>query len=638
LADGSDPLFAALRYGLFALLALGVPGLALQRLARVRADPALVLPLGLLHCSLAYLLSLRLAAPWVFPALTAAVGLAGAVSTRIPAWRAWSVEPHPGERGAPPLRGVLPPLLLLIALFAATQYRVNRVAGSGVFLLDVGEHQDTALHVGLTWELVAGYPPQVPGLAGVEMRYHVGSHLVRAAAARWAGIHPYDSLSRFEITLWGAGLVLVLRAAAQALGLGAAAVALAGFLPLAADLSFVPGLLLGSQFWAFKLGDNLVEATFYANSIAPALLLVLGALVALARAEAGRGTRWLAVAAVLGAGAAHFKVFTGAQLLLALGCVWLLRRDRRLLVLAAPAAVVLGLLVLASIAPGPAPGVDVRVVPFAPTNPARAAFQLPEVGGLAYVASGFAWIVLSLGLRAFGLPGAWRSMFAGSGARAVAGALALSGWLIATFVSIRADPDVDESFYFLQASGLLLWLFAAPVLASIGRRSLVLGLLLAAAVFAPTAEFVVRKAPQEPLVVPAPAVRAMAALREASCPGDVVLSRVRADLVPLPVVLAGRRVALADYIGYWRQFTTLEALEDRRARVRSFFQARQADEALSVARETGARYVHVRGREPAPVESTGVLEPLFAEGQERVYGIPALAPARDCRRGARPSP
>ena len=635
MADGSDPLVAALRYGLFALFALGAPGLALQRLARVRADPALVLPLGLLHCSVAYLLSLRLGAPWVFPALTAIVGLAGAASTRFPAW---SVGPSPGKGGAPPLRGALLPFLLLVALFAATQYRVNRIAGDGTFLVDVGEHQDTALHVGLTWELVAGYPPQVPGLAGVEMRYHVGSHLVRAAAARWAGIHPYDSLSRFEITLWGAGMVLALRAAALALGLGAAAVALAGFLPLAADLSFLPGLLLGSQFWAFKLGDNLVEAMFYANSIAPALLLVLGALVALARAEEGRGSRWLLVAAALGAGAASFKVFTGAQLLLALGCAWLVRRDRKLLVLAAPAAVVLGLLVLASIAPGPAPGVDVGIVPFAPTNPARAAFQLAEVKGLAYAVSGLAWIVLSLGLRAFGLSGAWRSLFAGSGARAVAGALALSGWPIATFLSIRADPDVDESFYFLQASGLLLWLFAAPVLASIGRRSLVLGAPGGGDGFAPAAEFLVRKVPQEPLVVPAPAVRAMAALREASCPGDVVLSRVRADLVPLPVVLAGRRVALADYIGYWRQFTTLEALEARRDRVRSFFQARQADEALAVAREMRARYVHVRGREPAPVESTGVLQPLFAEGQERVYRIPALAATGDCRQGTRPLP
>ena len=61
-----------------------------------------------------------------------------------------------------------------------------RVDADGAFRLDVGEHVDTAVHVGVTWELVASYPPQVPGLAGVPMRYHVGSHLVRAAAVRWA--------------------------------------------------------------------------------------------------------------------------------------------------------------------------------------------------------------------------------------------------------------------------------------------------------------------------------------------------------------------------------------------------------------------------------------------------------------------
>ena len=118
MADGSDPLFAALRYGLFALFALVAPGLALQRLARVRADPALALPLGLLYCSVAYLLSLALGAPWLFPALTAAVVLAAAVASRVLAWR---VEPSPGEDGAPPLRGALLPLAVLVVLFVATQ-------------------------------------------------------------------------------------------------------------------------------------------------------------------------------------------------------------------------------------------------------------------------------------------------------------------------------------------------------------------------------------------------------------------------------------------------------------------------------------------------------------------------------------
>ncbi len=627
MADGSDPLIAAVRYGLFVLAALVAPGIALLRLVRLRPEPALVLPLGLLFCSVAYDASLVLGVPWLFPALTAAVVLSAVVSAR----RGSPIGPAPAETGAPSLRGALVPLALLVVLFAVTQYRVNRMAKDGTFLLDLGEHQDTALHVGLSFELVAGYPPQVPGLAGVEMRYHVGSHLVRAAAARWAGIHPYDSLSRFEITLWAAGMVIALRAAALALGLGRAAVALAGFLPLAADLSFVPGLLLGSQWWAFKLGGgNLVEATFYANSITPALLLVLGALVALTRAQGEERLRWLLVAGVLTAGVAQFKVFTGAQLLLALGAAWLVRRDRTLLVLAVPAAVVLGILVLGSISPGPAPGVEVTVAAFAPTNPARTAFGLPEVHGLPHALSGLAWIALALGLRVVGLPAAWRSLSTGTSARAVAAVFALCGWLLTTFVSIRADPDVDESFYFAQASGLLLWLFATPVLASLGRRSLLLGGLLAAVALASTAEFVVRKVPQGPEVVPAPAVRAMAALREASCPGDVVLSRVRVTHVPLPVVLAGRRVALADYIGYWRQFTTLEALAARRARVREFFQAREREPAIEVARELGAGYVYVRGREPAPVEATGALTPLFVEGPERVYRIAALAPSPRC--------
>ena len=150
----------------------------------------------------------------------------------------------------------------------------------------------------------------------------------------------------------------------------------------------------------------------------------------------------------------------------------------------------------------------------------------------------------------------------------------------------------------------------------------------------PAAEFVVHKAAQEPLVVPAASVRAMAALRAASCPGDVVLSRVRIAKVPLPVVLAGRRVALADYIGYWRQFTTLEALDARRALVKDFFQARDRAAAEAVAARLGAGYVHLHGTK-APVEDTGALVPLFAEGDERVYRIGAEAPAVSCPAGAK---
>jgi hypothetical protein len=548
------------------------------------------------------------------------------------------------ERAAgPSLRGALPAVAVLVVLLGATQYRANRVGADGSFLLDVGEHIDTAVHVGVTWELLAGYPPQVPGLAGVPMRYHVGSHLPRAAAARWARIHPYDALSRFDVTLWGIALVLALRAAAHALGLGGAAVRLAGFLPLAADLSFVPGLLLHAEHWAMKLGGNFLEAVFYANSVSPAMAAVLVALVALKRAGDGEGRGWLVVAGVLGAGAGFLKAFTGAQLLLALGVVGIARRSRTLVLVALPVAAAVAFLALGSIGPSAGEGVRVAFVAFAPTNPARVAFGLPEARGLALALSGVAWLVLSLGLRAAGVPGAWRALRGGDAPRATLGALALVGWPIAFFAAVTADPAYDESFYFLQASGLALWLFAAAPLAAVARRSRAAGIALLAVCLLPTAELVVRRAAQAPERIPAPTVRAMAALRAASCPGDVVLTRPGVAVVPPVVVLAGRRVPLANYIPYWRQFTTPAFLAQREADVWAFFRAPDAAAAIAAARRLHARYVFFPGLpRPAPpppggplsvresLAASGALEPVHVEERAAVYRIVPLAVGAEC--------
>ena len=600
-----------------------------------------MVPLGLLFCGGAYGLSLVAHAPWLFPL---AVALAVVPLLR----RGLARERADG----PSLRGALPAVAVLVALLGATQYRANRVGTDGSFLLDVGEHVDTAVHVGVTWELVAGWPPQVPGLAGVPMRYHVGSHLVRAAAARWAGIHPYDALSRFDVTLWGIALVLALRAAAAALGLGPSAVRLAGFLPLAADLSFLPGALLGQENWAMKLGGNFLEAVLYANSISPAMAAALAALVALARASRGEGRGWLAIASLLGAGCAFLKAFTGAQLLLALSLAWLARRARPLALVALPVAAAVALLAISGLEKGAGEGVRVALLPFAPTNPARIAFSLPEVGGLALVLSGLAWLALSLGLRAAGIPGAWRALRGGDAPVAVLGALALTGWPIALVLSVTADPAYDESFYFLQASGLALWLFAAPVLAALAARKRAAAAAAVLVALVPAAELVARRATQEPLRIPAPTVRAMAALREASCPGDVVLTRPGVAFVPPVVVLAGRRVPLANYIPYWRQFTTPEALAAREREVWAFFRAGDAATALDAARRLGARYVFFPGP-PRPEEApsgppaprlravrdllleTGALAPVHVEPRAGVFRIVPLSPETGCpsRRG-----
>ncbi len=613
MADGSDPVFATLRFAAFAAAAILGPGVVLQRLVRVRWDPALVVPLGLAFCASVYWLGLVAGAPWILPVLSLLLD-AQLLRPRL----------RGGPADGPPLRGAVPAALLLILLLGVSQYPLNRIGSAGEFLLDMGERTDTAVHVGLTWELVAGYPPQLPGFSGVELDYHLGSHLVRAAAARWARTHPYDSFNRFDVTLWGLALILALRGTAHALGLGARATALVGYLPLACGLSFVPGLASGVEFWAFKAGTSFVEAIFFANSIAPAMAMVFTSLVALARSERGEGRGWLVLAGVLGASAAFFKVFAGALLLLALGTVWVLgRRRRELILVALPIAGALVFLVAGSIAPSDVEGVRVSFVPFAPVNPSRLAFGLDEARGLALLASGLAWVVLSLGLRVLGIPGALRAVRGPHTPGAILAAFALWGWPIAIFVSIKADPAVDESFYFLQASGLALWLFASPVLVGVARRSLIAGCVAALVTFASTGEFLVRTWQHGPEVVPAPAVRAMTALRMASRPGDVVLMQVRIPHVPLPVVLAGRRVAFADYIGYWRQFVTPEARARRRKQVRSFFQAEDAETALAVARQLEARYVYLAGprRRKRALERAGVIELLFQEGSERIYRI-----------------
>ena len=624
MADGSGLLLATLRWAVFVALAIVAPGAGVQRLLRLRRDPALVLPLGLVWCAFAYWLSL-MARPALFPVFCAP-WLVLAV---------WPGRPGPAPLG-PSLRGAIAPIAACVLLFALTQYPVNRVDAAGAFRLDIGEHVDTALHVGLSFELVDGYPPQVPGLAGVRMHYHVASHLVRAAAARWAGVHPYDAISRFDITLWAVALILVLRAAAQAIGLSPGAVTLAGFAPLACDLSSVAGLLSGASWWAFKLGGNFVEPLFFANSIAPALAIALAAIVALARAERGEGEGYTVLAALLAAGSGFFKAFTGAQLALALGVAWLLGKGRRRVSLVlVPASLALMALAASAVAPAGSEGVAVRLLPFAPLQPALRALGLPAADGVRVAVYGLAWLLLSLGLRVIGVPSALLAFRDQHAAPVALAGLALSGWPIATFVSVLADPGFDESFYFLEASGLVLWLFVAPtlaLLASGARRQQPLSVALlglaGVAVLAPTAEFVARKAVQPPELLAASSVRAMKALREASCPGEVVITRPLPgdQWVPLPMVLAGRRVAFSNYLSYWRQFVPEQTVVARDRLVRRFFRATDPERARGLAHELGARYAYLTGSQQVDFAPAGMLELLFEEGGDRVYRIAGEPP------------
>ena len=607
-------LLAALRYLLFASLAVVGPGLALQWLLRAAADPALVLPLGMAFVAFAYWLSLVSGIPALFVVLVAGVCLGGLLRRGSQA-----------TLGGPPIRGAVAPIVLTVALLAVTQYGGNRVAPSGEFLLDNLVPYDTAFHVGLTRELTLGYPPQVPGVSGFPLGYHLGPDLVRAAALRWAGVDPYDSISRFDVTLGAIGLILVLRAVTAAVGGPPFAVALAGFIPLLTDFSFVFAANPQAHWWADLLRGNLLVSLALSNPVIPALAMTLGVLVALER----RTTGALAIAAALAAAVPFFKVFLGAHLLLGLGVAGLLRRDRvrDLVIVGLPCALATAALALGQ----GGQTVDVSFAPLDLVRVTRASLELPALTGARLALWAVFWLAASLGMRVVGFGPSWSALRRGSASACALAAMALAAWPLGLAFRVAApemlanQKTVNDAAYLVEQGGPMSWVFAAIALAGLAGASRARRVLVAAAVLVlampATVQFAWKKAtlPYDP--VPAPMVRAMDALRSASTPGDVVLQRPGARYPPLPVVLIGRRVPYERFTPWLTQFAAREALEARHEKVFRFFRTADRAEALGIARELGARFVALYGPDRLRFETEGALEPIHEADGVRILRI-----------------
>jgi hypothetical protein len=608
-----------LAFALFASLAILLPGLALQRLLRTPIDPALLVPLGTAACAGAYGLSLTLDQPALFPAALALLALAALAAGR--GALAWAVGPS--------LRGALPPAVALIAFLAVTQYPWNRLdPGTGDFLLDPLVTFDSAFHVGLTYELVTGHPPQVPGVAGFPLGYHLGTDLVRAAAQRWAGVSPWDSLTRFDVTLWALGLVLALRTLAARLGAPPLAVAFVPWTLLLTDWSFVFLANPQAHWWADLLRGNLLLSLVYANPLVPALGLALGCLVSLSRYQETGARGHLALAALQAAAVPFFKVFLGAHLVLGCAVAFLLARgaSRSALALtAAPAALVTTILALGR------GGETVRVVlaPLDLVHVTRETLGLVPLAGLALAGWAALWLLLSLGLRLVALPAAMRALRGAAPASALA-AMALAGWPLGLLFRVSA-PEVlpgqrvvNDAAYLVEQSGPLLWIFAAIALARLTtsprRRVLALAAVLLLATPA-TWQYAVKKATTPPDRLPASMVRAMRALEAVSRPGDVVLQRPGGRYPPAPVVLAGRRVTYERFTPYLTQFASKRDLEARHATVFRFFRTESPAEAREIARSLAVSFVALYASDRVRFDTTGLLEPVYEEPDARVYRI-----------------
>lgn len=578
-----------LRFCAFAALAVLGPGAGLQRALGRPVHVALAIPLGTAWAALWAWLEVASGLPGLFPAgaLLGSAPLAVRGLGRIEGEESW--------------RGPAPAFAALLALLAVSQFGWNRLTADGRFVLDPLVPYDAAFHAGLTLELAAGYPPQVPGVSGLPLGYHLGPDLVRYAAWRWAGVHPFDAQTRFDVVLWGLGLILALRAAARALGAGTGAVALAGFVPLLGDFSWAFAGDPQAHWWTDLLRGNLLVSLAHSNPVIPALGLALGALTLASRPAPTKADTALAVACA--AATPYFKVFLGAQLAAGLAFAALFARGAARGAVAAPAlAAALGTAALAGGTGGET--VAVVVAPFDLVEVTRRQLGMEPATGGAFAAFAVAWVLLSLGLRVFGVVPACAALLRGGIAARALAPMALGGWPLALMIRVSApevlggQPVINDAAYFVEQSGPLLWLFAlAGLERALGarlQRPLVL-LALAGLALPATAQFALKKRVAEVERLPAEMVELTRALERASRPGDVVLQRPGGRYPPAPVVLVGRRVTYERFTPYLTQFAPRPVLEARHATVHRFFRTRDAAEAEAIVRELGARFVALNG-------------------------------------------
>jgi hypothetical protein len=602
-----------LRFALFGALGLVLPALGIFRLLRLPVDLALLLPLGLVTASLSYFLSLRCHAPWLFVVLVGAPALAALV----PPFR---FVRAPGAS----LLGTLPALGAIVLLFATTEFPMNRVGSRGEFVFDNVVPEDTTFHVGLAWELSAFYPPDVPGLSGVPMGYHLGLPLVRAAAIRFAGLHPYDLMSRFEIVLVAWGLMLLLREAALRLGAPPLALALVPWTLVATDFSFVYFRNSSIDFWINATDSNLLFSLCHANSSVAAIVVALGALLALERYVSGEGRAFLPTAVLLAAAVPHFKVFVGCQFLFGLGiCLVATRRVRESLLLGVPAAI--GILVLA-LGPGGS-NMQVGIVPLLIVQKFRTTLGAPPAQGVALVASTLLWLVTSLGLRLVGIRGACRGLLSRQPLAAALSGMALLGWPLGMLfrivpIAFPGRAPYNEAWYFIEQSAPFLWLFAVLALVRIPLRPAFVVLGAALLTLPSTLQFALAKSATPAVHAPPAIVEAMGALAEATSPGEVVLERPEPKrFPPPPMVLIGRRVPYSRYIPYLYQVAPQEELKARIEEVRRFFKTEDPRIAVDTAKDLGARFVCLYGDDQVAFRAEGTLRPLYEKDNTRVYEV-----------------
>jgi hypothetical protein len=357
---------------------------------------------------------------------------------------------------------------------------------------------DVLQHLSFAYELTHSVPPEVPFFSGETLGYHYGVDLLAAMLSRIASLSVLDLTVRFLPTFFLVTAALAIFCFSRCwleCGYGAAAVT---FLVIfGEDLSFAPGLLMGSrEAWsALFFGVPTTYSLYFMNPMLPTLGILFAGLFCLARYWKSGDRAWLILAAFLFTALAEYKIFTLVHVVGALGLTGLvflaLFRDQRpVRVVAATLALAVPLVTHSLLVGQGAANVWVRVEPWPYIPEALEQMRLsgtvlgrevvalfegsgnPMVGLAALLVLGLPIYLLgSLGVRVVGIPGIIKGMLrpeAETGAVFFLALFCAIGPLATLALTVTPwgyppESEYNNAVWFYVQAKYVMWLFVVDL-------------------------------------------------------------------------------------------------------------------------------------------------------------------------------
>lgn len=600
------------RFVIAVVFCMYVPGKLLLDIAGVEPGPledlTLSLVLGMPISSILYWILAYLGLEHVFILLPFAAALACFYRGRR-RWRAiWSyrVSIDPSHIL---LLGVI--ILCLVPLGILPIYYRNVDLLPGSSMTYARRPFDVVQHLSFAYELTHSVPPEVPFFSGETLDYHYGMDLLAAMLSRIASLSVLDLTARFLPTFFLVTAVLAIFCFSRFwLDSRYGAVLVTFLVVFGEDLSFVPGLLLGSrEVWSAQFfGVPTTYSLYSMNPMLPSLGVLFSALFCLGKSCREESTPWTVLAAFLFAMIAGYKVFASAHVLASLAVagvigLFLFRQTRLLKVLAM--TMLLGAPLFLHTLVGSQAGAKMwmRIDPWPYVPEALEQIGLldtsvgSEIGAIyqsgTLSAGGVAGLFLvalpgyllgSLGMRVIGIPVALRDLvcFRGStGIRLFAALFVILGPLLtltctATPWGYPQEFEYNNAVWFYVQSKYVMWIFVVELILILcrGRRrswqALVVAVIVGVSIPS-TVQYFQNQMHRGLEVLDENELELMGFLQQGCSNGEVVLSREK--LAEHVVALAPCRVPVVSPGTYTHLFVSSPALERREEDMASFWDA-----------------------------------------------------------------